>query len=108
MFAVYDRGGGTFDISILQLQEGVFEVKAVRGDSALGGDDFDRALAEILLQGREHTPRLVRDAIDAAKQAKEELTKAEKVEAMGRGVTPGDLENAIRPLIDKTGLPGQR
>src|SRR5436190_1888822 len=49
MFAVYDLGGGTFDISILQLQEGVFEVKAVGGDSALGGDDFDRALAEILL-----------------------------------------------------------
>ena len=48
-FAVYDLGGGTFDISILQLQAGVFEVKAVGGDSALGGDDFDRALAEILL-----------------------------------------------------------
>jgi len=43
--AVYDLGGGTFDISILKLVEGVFEVKAVGGDSALGGDDFDRALA---------------------------------------------------------------
>ncbi|HZX96126.1 MAG TPA: Hsp70 family protein, partial [Myxococcales bacterium] len=73
-FAVYDLGGGTFDISILQLQEGVFEVKAVGGDSALGGDDFDRALAEILLGDRERTPRVVREAIDAAKQAKEELT----------------------------------
>src|SRR5207248_3135489 len=52
-FAVYDLGGGTFDISILQLHEGVFEVKAVGGDSALGGDDFDRALAEILLGGQD-------------------------------------------------------
>ena len=42
-FAVYDLGGGTFDISILKLDDGVFEVKATGGDSALGGDDFDRA-----------------------------------------------------------------
>jgi molecular chaperone HscA len=104
MFAVYDLGGGTFDISILQLQEGVFEVKAVGGDSALGGDDFDRALAEILLgSSRQRTPRLVREAIDAAKQAKEELTKAESVQVFGRTVTRADLEAAIEPLIEKTG-----
>jgi molecular chaperone HscA len=104
MFAVYDLGGGTFDISILQLQEGVFEVKAVGGDSALGGDDFDRALAEILLgSSRPRTPRLVREAIDAAQQAKEELTKAESVQVFGRTVTRADLEAAIQPLIEKTG-----
>ncbi len=45
-FAVYDLGGGTFDISILKLEDGVFEVKSTGGDSALGGDDFDRAIAE--------------------------------------------------------------
>ena len=45
-FAVYDLGGGTFDISILKLVDGVFEVKSTGGDSALGGDDFDRAIAE--------------------------------------------------------------
>ena len=45
-FAVFDLGGGTFDISILKLEDGVFEVKSTGGDSALGGDDFDRALAE--------------------------------------------------------------
>jgi len=44
-FAVFDLGGGTFDISILKLEGGVFEVKSTGGDSALGGDDFDRALA---------------------------------------------------------------
>ena len=45
LFAVYDLGGGTFDISILELVEGVFQVKSTGGDSALGGDDFDRAIA---------------------------------------------------------------
>ena len=44
-FAVFDLGGGTFDVSILKLEDGVFEVKATGGDSALGGDDFDRAIA---------------------------------------------------------------
>src|SRR5881394_2582389 len=107
-FAVYDLGGGTFDISILQLQQGVFEVKAVGGDSALGGDDFDRALAEILLEGQERTPRKVREAIDAAKAAKEELTRVEVTEALGKRVTRGDLEAAIRPLIEKTGVSVRR
>ena len=51
-FAVYDLGGGTFDISILKLTGGVFEVKSTGGDTALGGDDFDRALAEILERRR--------------------------------------------------------
>ena len=50
VFAVYDLGGGTFDISILRLSEGVFEVLATGGDSALGGDDYDRALAHLALQ----------------------------------------------------------
>ena len=49
-FAVYDLGGGTFDISILQLVEGVFQVKSTGGDSALGGDDFDRAIASRFLE----------------------------------------------------------
>jgi molecular chaperone HscA len=108
LFAVYDLGGGTFDISILQLQEGVFEVKAVGGDSALGGDDFDRALAERLLEGQERTPRKVREAIDAAKAAKEELTRVEVTEALGKRITRAEFEAAIRPLIEKTGAPVRR
>jgi molecular chaperone HscA len=108
MFAVYDLGGGTFDISILQLQKGVFEVKAVGGDSALGGDDFDRALAEILLEGHERTPRKVREAIDAARRAKEDLTRVEVTETMGKRVTRAQLEAAIRPLLEKTGTPSRR
>lgn len=50
VIAVYDLGGGTFDISILRLERGVFEVLATGGDSALGGDDFDRLLADYLMQ----------------------------------------------------------
>lgn len=49
IYAVYDLGGGTFDISILRLSQGVFEVIATGGDSALGGDDYDRALADLML-----------------------------------------------------------
>jgi molecular chaperone HscA len=50
VYAIYDLGGGTFDISVLRLTRGVFEVIATGGDSALGGDDYDRALAEWALQ----------------------------------------------------------
>ena len=46
IYAVFDLGGGTFDVSILKLVDGVFEVKATGGDSALGGDDLDRAIAQ--------------------------------------------------------------
>ena len=50
IIAVYDFGGGTFDISILKLSDGIFEVKSTAGDTALGGDDFDRAVAELILK----------------------------------------------------------
>ncbi|MFH1804009.1 MAG: Fe-S protein assembly chaperone HscA [Pseudomonadota bacterium] len=52
LYAVYDLGGGTFDISLLRMQKGVFQVKATGGDAALGGDDFDHAIAEYLLADR--------------------------------------------------------
>lgn len=48
--AVYDLGGGTFDISILEIQNGVFEVKSTNGDTFLGGEDFDNALVQHLVQ----------------------------------------------------------
>jgi molecular chaperone HscA len=81
-FAVFDLGGGTFDISILKLEDGVFEVKATGGDSALGGDDFDRAIAGALLTKWNLTdaaagdPRLVRRVLDGARAIKERLTDA--------------------------------
>ena len=49
-FAVYDLGGGTFDVTILLLDDGVFQVKSTGGDSALGGDDMDRALADVFFE----------------------------------------------------------
>jgi molecular chaperone HscA len=81
-FAVFDLGGGTFDISILKLEDGVFEVKATGGDSALGGDDFDRAIAGALLtewnltDAAARDPRLVRRVLDGARAIKEKLTDA--------------------------------
>lgn len=65
IFAVYDLGGGTFDISILRLTQGVFEVVATGGDSALGGDDYDRALVEWVLA----KAGLAADALTASDKA---------------------------------------
>jgi len=107
MFAVYDLGGGTFDVSILQLTDGVFEVKAVGGDSALGGDDFDRALAKTVLP-ENASPAQIAVALQAARKAKEELTNADAAELSGRTVTRSEFETLIRPLIEKTGVACRR
>src|SRR5689334_5692592 len=86
LYAVYDLGGGTFDISILKLVDGVFEVRATGGDSALGGDDIDRALARAMLadagldqvvDAGEAGRALVGRAVAAARATKEALTNAE-------------------------------
>ena len=77
VYAIYDLGGGTFDISILRLTKGVFEVLATGGDSALGGDDYDRALADwVMAQAgvRAKTPQDKAIAIIAARACKEELS----------------------------------
>lgn len=119
-FAVYDLGGGTFDISILRLIDGVFEVKATAGDSALGGDDFDRVLAERFIyrmNGDRTDSTLVRRAMDAARQAKEALTDVQEVEVRfeipGGGeytdtVTRTELDEAIRPILERTANPCRR
>ena len=80
--AIYDLGGGTFDISILRLNKGVFEVLSTGGDSALGGDDFDLAVAEWLMAEAgvsELTPSLNRQIISQACHAKESLTESDVV-----------------------------
>ena len=84
VYAVFDLGGGTFDISILRLTKGVFEVIATGGDSALGGDDYDRALADWALAraGVQAASATDRAAIhQAARSAKEALTDSENVAA---------------------------
>ena len=110
VIAVYDLGGGTFDISILRLSFGVFEVLSTGGDSALGGDDFDRMLAQWLGEqaGLENNlnPSQQRQLLMAARKAKEALSEQSQVEVSVAGWT-GVLErqlfnDLIDPLVDKT------
>ena len=82
VYAVYDLGGGTFDISILKLTQGVFEVIATGGDSALGGDDFDRALADWVLAqvGVEVTsPQDMAASVIEARRCKEALSATDSI-----------------------------
>ena len=82
LYAVYDLGEGTFDISILRLSQGVFEVVSTGGDSALGGDDYDRALADWLLQQAKVQPETPTEkaAIKMlARQVKEQLSDQDAV-----------------------------
>ena len=93
LFAIYDLGGGTFDISILRLREGVFQVLATGGDSALGGDDFDRALAEHLLAAAgvdAPSDQQREDALAQARHAKERLSDEDRVSV---SLTTCGLEN---------------
>jgi len=85
VYAIYDLGGGTFDISILRLTQGVFEVVATGGDSALGGDDYDHALVDWVLAQNGMAPERVTDPADkaalkaAARACKEKLSAVENV-----------------------------
>ena len=83
VIAVYDLGGGTFDISILRLHQGVFEVLATGGDSALGGDDFDHLVAEWIAEQvgltAPYSPQVQRQLLNAATDAKHALTDADSI-----------------------------
>ncbi|WP_024692483.1 Fe-S protein assembly chaperone HscA [Pseudomonas syringae] len=108
--AIYDLGGGTFDISILRLTGGVFEVLATGGDTALGGDDFDHAIASWIVAdaglSADIDPSAQRSLLQAACSAKEALTDAESVEvAYGewRGTLTREALNAlIEPMIARS------
>ncbi|MBK9362338.1 MAG: Fe-S protein assembly chaperone HscA [Rubrivivax sp.] len=113
LYAVYDLGGGTFDISLLRLHQGVFEVVATGGDAALGGDDIDHALAAWALSragARAESAGDKRAALVAARTAKEALSTVDSVtwrarigdQALAVPVTRAELEAAARPLIDRT------
>jgi molecular chaperone HscA len=119
--AIYDLGGGTFDISILRLNRGVFEVLSTGGDSALGGDDFDRAVAEWIMAqaGIENDAdyAMLRRLMQEACAAKEGLTEAEavavSVELDDGTEWSGNLSRAqfneiVDPLIRKTLGPCRR
>ncbi len=102
--AIYDLGGGTFDISILRLTKGVFEVLATGGDTALGGDDFDHAVAGWILAqagaSQDLDPGAQREVLKIACDAKEQLSAAESVE-LRYGSWQGVLSRAVfNELID--------
>ncbi|WP_313087909.1 Fe-S protein assembly chaperone HscA [Stutzerimonas nitrititolerans] len=102
--AIYDLGGGTFDISILRLTKGVFEVLATGGDTALGGDDFDHAVAGWILEqagaSADLDPGAQRALLKIACDAKEQLTNAESVELAYGGWSGVLTRNQFHELID--------
>jgi Fe-S protein assembly chaperone HscA len=125
IIAVYDLGGGTFDISILKVEDGVFQVLATNGDTHLGGDDIDRLLVELVLREldgfREQDPshavgrvvhsrpaedvQTIRKAVIAAKHDLTDVEETEiRLESLDyrRRITRGELEQLIRPLVERT------
>ncbi|WP_312982927.1 Fe-S protein assembly chaperone HscA [Atlantibacter sp.] len=116
VIAVYDLGGGTFDISVLRLSRGVFEVLSTGGDSALGGDDFDHLLADWLREQAGFSDRsdnhLQRELLDTAIAAKIALSDADSVAVDVGGwqgnVTRAQFDALIAPLVKRTLLACRR
>jgi len=116
VIAVYDLGGGTFDISILRLSRGVFEVLATGGDSALGGDDFDHLLADYIREqagiSDRSDARVQRELLDAAIDAKIALSDAQSVTVNVAGwqgdITRDRFNDLIAPLVKRTLLACRR
>ncbi len=115
--AVYDLGGGTFDISILKVEDGVFQVLSTNGDTHLGGDDIDRLLVEQVLAEiagpKEQDSTTVEAIRRAVIQAKWDLSDIEETEirieaspaahaGYRRAITRADFEDIIRPLVQRT------
>src|SRR6266568_8436023 len=118
LFAVFDLGGGTFDLSILKLEEGVFEVLATAGDTRLGGDDLDAALAVQLLGAEvDRSPAALRSAATSARALREALSDRGQAEielplrdgtSRKVALTRDALEELIQPIIGRTTAPCQR
>lgn len=116
-YAVFDLGGGTFDISILKLSRGIFEVLATNGDGALGGDDFDIAILDRILKdnGFENLSSFdTRRMLAAAREAKEQLSELDHVDfklELGNGgvarvaLDRGTLDALVEPLVQRTLAP---
>ncbi len=113
LVAIYDLGGGTFDISLLRLSKGVFEVVATGGDSALGGDDVDHLLAAWALQRsalKADTAQDKRALLVAARAAKEKLSTSDHATVacplaggdLAQRITRSEFETLVKPLIDRT------
>jgi Fe-S protein assembly chaperone HscA len=112
--AVFDFGGGTFDISILNIKGGIFEVLATNGDTHLGGDDIDRVLVDALLEGVAEAERADRHVWNSARlvaeDAKKRLSEADSVELkldlpdrkITKTITRAEFDRMAAPLIDRT------
>ena len=111
--AVYDLGGGTFDISILQITNGIFEVLSTNGDTYLGGDDFDRAIVKHWLQqtGLSQEDMFANKELSQtlrlkAEEAKKHLSSNESFEAVVNGdvlkITKAEFEALVAPLVART------
>ncbi len=115
VIAVYDLGGGTFDISILRLAKGVFEVLATGGDTALGGDDFDHLLAEWIATRAEIFPqneKAQRALVELATATKVQLSQAESVDISYENwqgkITRQEFNQLIAPLVKRSLLACRR
>src|SRR5262245_4676610 len=111
VIAVYDFGGGTFDISILRVEDGVFQVLATNGDTHLGGDDLDALLTDLVLtemktvpSGRLHeTMQAVRQAVIRAKwELSERYATLIKAPGLERGMSRTEFETLIMPVVERT------
>ena len=110
--AVYDLGGGTFDISVLEMREGVFQVLSTAGDTQLGGDDIDRAIVDWLAEGASGNSALESQATPAAEAAKKRLSNEESTRielpffdgtnSLSVELTRAEFEKLIRPLVERT------
>jgi molecular chaperone DnaK len=106
--AVYDLGGGTFDISVLEMRDGVFQVLSTAGDTQLGGDDLDRLLAQFVSERLNMSANDIR-LIEAAESAKKRLSTDESaridIPLVGSlEITRAELEKLARPWIERTRL----
>lgn len=111
--AVYDLGGGTFDISILRIEEGIFEVLSTNGDTFLGGDDFDRALIDHWIEQNGADPQVLRQNKELsqairllAEEAKKNLSQrgsfSRQLDGMACSIDRTGFERLIRPLVSRT------
>jgi Fe-S protein assembly chaperone HscA len=114
VIAVYDLGGGTFDISILRVEDGVFQVLSTNGDTHLGGDDIDsllmeRVLADPSLRLKPETAEFIQEIRKAVIQAKHDLSEREEAEIRvgeySKRITRSEFDALIRPIVDRTLAP---
>ena len=104
LIAVYDLGGGTFDISILRVEDGVFQVLSTNGDTHLGGDDIDVLLIDRVI-GAGHVPKTseaVQEIRKAVIQAKLELSDRDETALNGTRFTRAEFEALIAPIVERT------